>query len=143
MRTIVASGRASVYRHPAENVDEVSSFWKHWPCVLPQHGAGRKHHRPIRLTIWQREITERHPWHLIRDLIHSDGSRFSNPVRHPQRTYRYPRYTFSNRSQDIRDIFCECCDFVGVEWRQMNRWDISIAKRDSVTLMDRFVGPKR
>jgi hypothetical protein len=143
MQTIVASGRASVYPHPAENADEVSSFWKHWPCVLPQHGAGRKHHRTIRLACWQREVTERHPWRLIRGLIHSDGSRFINPVRHPKRTYWYPRYTFSNRSQDIRDIFCEHCALVGVEWRQMNRWDISVARRDSVALMDRFVGPKR
>src|SRR5262245_1922679 len=90
MRIVVASGRASVYPHPAENADEVSSFWKHWPCLLPQHGAERKHHRPINLTAWQREITERHPWRLIRGLIHSDGSRFINPVRHARRKYRYP-----------------------------------------------------
>lgn len=39
--------------------------------------------------------------------------------------------------------FCEYCDEVGVEWRVMNRWTISVAKRDSVASMDRFIGPKR
>jgi hypothetical protein len=73
MRTIVGSGRASVYPHPAEQADEVSSYWKHWPCVLPQHGRGRKHNRRIELTDWQREITECHPGHprhLLRVLQH-------------------------------------------------------------------------
>jgi len=22
---------------------EVSAYWKHWPCLFPQHGRGRKH----------------------------------------------------------------------------------------------------
>jgi hypothetical protein len=75
-------------------------------------------------------------------LIHSDGCRFTNPVRHPKKTYRYTRYTFCNHSDDIRGLFCEACDMVGVEWRRMNRWNISVARRDSVALMDRYIGPK-
>jgi hypothetical protein len=142
MQSIVPSGHASVYPHIHEKADEVSSFWKHWPCLLPQHGRGRKHERTIALTDWQRDVTERHPWSFLRGLIHSDGSRFINPVKHPKRTYMYPRYTFTNRSQDIRDLFCEYCDKVGVGWRPMNRWNVSVARRESVALMDRFIGPK-
>ncbi len=41
-----------------------------------------------------------------------------------RRTYRYPRYEFSNRSDDIRAIFCKYCDCLGIEWRRMNRWSI-------------------
>jgi len=59
------------------------------------------------------------------------------------KTYRYPRYNFTNHSDDIRAVFCEYCDKVGVEWRRMNRWSISVARRDSVALMDRRIGPKR
>ena len=29
--------------------------WKHWPCLFPQHGPGRKHERKIRLEAWQRD----------------------------------------------------------------------------------------
>jgi hypothetical protein len=35
------------------NCIDVSAFWKHWPCVFPQHGPGRKHERSIQLRPWQ------------------------------------------------------------------------------------------
>jgi len=25
----------------------VQNCWKHWPCLLPQHGPGRKHERAL------------------------------------------------------------------------------------------------
>lgn len=121
----------------------VGAYSRQWPCVLPQHGPGNKHLRPIVLADWQRQICDRFPERLLRGLIHSDGCRSINTIRHPKRTYRYPRYQFSNRSDDIRAIFCEYCDRIGVEWRVMNRWTISVARRDSVALLDRMVGPKR
>ena len=142
MRRIVPSGRASVYSRPTDRVDEVSAFSKHWPCLIPQHGPGRKHERDIELKEWQREVLDGHPWRFLRGLVHSDGSRFTNVIRHPNRVYRYPRYNFTNHSDDIRDLFCEYCDKVGVRWRQMNRWNISVARCESVARMDRFVGPK-
>src|ERR671915_314376 len=40
---------------------EVSAFWKHWPCLFPQHGRGPKHKRPIKLWSWQEAIVRRHP----------------------------------------------------------------------------------
>jgi hypothetical protein len=39
-------------------------------------------------------------------------------------------------------LFVQACDAVGVEARQMNQWTISVARRKSVALLDRFVGPK-
>ena len=53
------------------------------------------------------------------------------------------RYGFTNRSDDIRQIFCDACDALGVEWRVMKADTISIARRDSVARLDSFVGPKR
>ena len=64
-----------------EGCTEVGSYSKHWPCVFPQHGSGRKHDRRIVLEPWQRWVAvERHPELLLRGLIHSDGSRFVNQV---------------------------------------------------------------
>jgi hypothetical protein len=57
-------------------------------------------------------------------------------------TYSYPRYFFSNESADIRAIFCDYCERLGLRWTQSNRRNISIAHRDSVALLDEFVGPK-
>ena len=122
---------------------EISSYSKHWPCVFPQHGPGRKHERTIALEPWQRWVAvERHPQLLLRGLIHSDGCRVTNRVRARGKQYEYRRYMFSNRSDDIRRIFTDACDRAGIEWRQSNGWTISVSRRSSIEAMDRFIGPK-
>jgi hypothetical protein len=121
----------------------VQCYSRQWICLLPQHGAGLKHLRRIVLAPWQRAITHEHPRELIRGLIHSDGSRFQNPVVRGGRRYVYPRYELSNRSEDIKAIFCEHLDLLGIAWRRANRYNISIARREAVAALDAFVGPKR
>ena len=125
---------------------EVKAYSNHWPCLFPQHGPGRKHLRKIELADWQREIVERHPWELIRGLIHSDGCRIANwttrGVAGEVKRYEYPRYFFTNFSADSRGIHCWALDMVGVEWRYSNARNTSVAKRASVALMDTLVGPK-
>lgn len=39
----------------------------------------------------------------------------------------YPRYHFYNASADIRRIFGEACDALGIEWRHNNARSISVA----------------
>ena len=143
MSLALPSSRTSVRQSKRASMLIASSNGKHWSCLVPQHGGGPKHRRVIALEPWQVGILDRHPWMFLRGLIHSDGCRFSNPSIHRDRTYRYTRYSFSNRSDEIRELFCRYCDAVGVEWKRMNRWNISIARRPSVTLMDRHIGPKR
>jgi hypothetical protein len=86
------------------------------------------------------------PRPFIRGLIHSDGSRclnrFSVELKDGPRQYSYPRYFFTNYSADIRGIFCDACDRIGVRWSQSNWRNISISHRKSVALLDSFVGPK-
>jgi transcriptional regulator with XRE-family HTH domain len=139
----VRGRRGALRPHPTSSVIDVSSHWKHWPCLFPQHGPGRKHERRIALVDWQQRIVDAHPDQLVRGLIHSDGSRYINRIRHPHKTYEYVRYEFSNRSQDIKRIFCDACDALGIESRVMNRKAISVARRASVAKLDSFVGPKR
>jgi hypothetical protein len=120
-----------------------SAYSRTWPCLLPQHGSGPKHLREITLADWQKALTTAHPNAFIRGLIHSDGCRSFNTVTANGKRRRYARYTFSNRSDDIRAIFCEHLDLLGIPWRRMNRWNISIARREAVARLDEFVGPKR
>jgi hypothetical protein len=120
----------------------ITSYWKTWPCLFPQHGAGRKHNRPIVLEPWQLELVEADPRGLIRGLIQTDGWRGTNKVHVKGRDYEYPRYQFSNRSDDIRRIFTDACDLLDVAWRPWGRWHISVARRDSVAKLDEFVGLK-
>jgi hypothetical protein len=102
-----------------------------------------KHQRRIELLDWQSGIVERNSERFLRGLIHSDGCRSINRVVVNGKSYSYPRYTFSNASPDIRGLFCAACDRLGIEWRQMNARNVSVARRDSVSRLDEFVGPKR
>jgi hypothetical protein len=116
---------------------------KHWPCLLPQHGPGRKHERLIALESWQQEIVDAHPQEFLTGLIHSDGNRSINTIRKKSgKVYEYPRYFFTNKSEDIRRIFCTTCDTLGVHWHQNNWNNISIARSDDVAYLDQFIGPK-
>jgi hypothetical protein len=120
----------------------VQSYWKHWRCLFPQHGPGKKHKRPIELADWQAAIVGEHPWPLIRGLIHSDGCRAINRVITRGKSYSYPRYFFANESRDILAIMGDALDRVGVQWRFNRPNSISIAQAASVELVDRHVGPK-
>jgi hypothetical protein len=143
MTAVLPASKVGKYKRRHEECIQVSSYSKHWPHLFPQHGPGMKHTRPIKLEPWQRSIVEAHPEQLIRGLIHSDGCRCVNRVVRRGKRYEYRRYFFSNVSDDIRSIFCEALDQVGVAWRQDGRNVISVARRDAVALLDTFVGPKR
>jgi Homeodomain-like domain len=118
--------------------DELYSYSKSWPCFFPQHGPGKKHAREIALTAWQWRHVERWPMLLLRGLIHSDGCRFQNTGR----AWSHPRYSFANKSEDIKGIFCDTCDLVGLHWTRSGEKTIYVSKKADVALLDRFVGPK-
>jgi hypothetical protein len=61
-----------------EGCTEVASHSKHWLCLFPQHGPGKKHHRTIELAVWQQQLVDLDPRPLVRGLLHSDGCRVLN-----------------------------------------------------------------
>ncbi|MGH7607820.1 MAG: transcriptional regulator [Gemmatimonadales bacterium] len=126
---------------------DLSCYSKHWPCLFPQHGPGRKHERRIMLEQWQRGIAyDRYPDLFLRGLIHSDGCRAMNTVTSQllsgRKQYTYPRYFFKNESADIRGFFIEACSRLSVECRYSQPNTISVARRASVAKLDSFIGPK-
>lgn len=133
-----------------EGCAAVTSYSPHWPRLFPQHGPGKKHQRRIVLEPWQQEIVDAHPWEFIRGLIHSDGCRIVNwtekLVAGERKRYEYPRYFFANKSDDIRKLFTDTLGKVGVEWTTLARgsdpFNISVARKASVALMDAHIGPK-
>ncbi|EPH45306.1 hypothetical protein STRAU_1644 [Streptomyces aurantiacus JA 4570] len=110
-----------VFRIQRQGCQYVTCYSKHWPCLFPQHGPGRKHERTIALEPWQQEIVDAHPWEFIRGLIHSDGCRITNwttrVVGGAPKRYEYPRYFFTNTSTDIIGLFTDTLDRLGVEWK--------------------------
>jgi hypothetical protein len=53
-----------------------------------------------------------------------------------------PEADYSNRSSDIRRLFTDALDELGVEWRPWGRFHVSVARRRAVALLDAHVGPK-
>ena len=135
--TLMPGHRASVEKQPNECV-VVSLYSKHWPCLLPQHGPGKKHLRPIRLEPWQELLVKQATEEFIRGLIDSDGCR----VVANDRGVRSVRYHFSNRSDDIRGIFCAALDDLGIPWTRPSQYIIAVYRKAAVARLDEFVGPK-
>ena len=142
MELVSPTGGASIHRYPGRNSVTILGYSRSWRCLFPQHGPGKKHQRRIALEPWQERLVHRDPRPFVRGLIQSDGWRGLNRVTVKGRNYAYPRYQFSNRSDDIRRLFTDACDLLGIAWRPWGRWHISVARRDAVARMDEFVGPK-
>jgi hypothetical protein len=117
---------------------ELFAYSKSWPCLFPQHGPGRKHEREIRLSEWQGSLVARWPALLLRGLIHSDGCRFQSTGR----GWSHPRYSFANQSEDIKKIFCDTCELMGLHWTRSGRKTIYVSRKADVATLDRFVGPE-
>ena len=120
------------------NAVEIGCYSKAWPLLFPQHGPGPKHTRRIELAPWQEEIVDEFREQFLRGLIHSDGCRVLNRVSGKD----YPRYFFTQVSDDIRDLFCATCRRLGIHYTQSNWKTISVARSESVSVLDEFVGPE-
>ena len=92
-------------------------------------------------------MVERHPGEFLRGLFHSDGSRVRNwataTVAGERKRYDYPRWQFTNTSDDIRRLCCWALDLVEVPWRQSNATTISVSTRAGVARLDALIGLKR
>lgn len=134
------------YRVAAPGTIVVQAYWKHWPCLFPQHGQGRKHERTLSLESWQREIIEAHPADFLRGLFHSDGSLVKNwatrMVAGNKRRYDYPRWQFVNESRDIMQWCRDALDLVEIGYRQTKPRVLSVSRRDDVARLTALIGEK-
>jgi hypothetical protein len=56
--------------------------------------------------------------------------------------YEYVRYFFSNHSADIRQIFMDHCQLLGIRVTQSNYRNLTVSHRNSVAILEEIVGPK-
>jgi hypothetical protein len=139
MRAVMSGNHVDVRQtQKGHNCMQVGSYSRSLPCLFPQHGPGMKHTRSIVPADWQRSLVDQDPRPLLRGLIHSDGCRVINK----SMGYEYLRYMFVNASPDIRGIFTDACDQLGIPWRQSAHRTISIARREGIEILDSFVSPK-
>jgi hypothetical protein len=135
---ILMPGQSAATLRLPKNCTEVSMYSKHWPCLFPQHGPGKKHLRPIRLEPWQEVLVKGATEQFVRGLIDSDGCR----VVANDRGVKSVRYHFSNRSDDIRGLFCSALDDLGIPWTCPSRYQVAVYRKAAVARLDEFVGPK-
>jgi hypothetical protein len=135
--TVMTGQRAAILERTG-NWAEVYLYSNHWPCLLPQHGPGRKHHRRIALEPWQQVIVDQQPEEFVCGLLHSDGCR----VVANDRGVASVRYHFSNRSEDIIGLFTMALDALAIPWRRSSRYVVSIYRKAATARLDEFVGPK-
>lgn len=144
MRTVKPGSRPHTRARPGCVLTTVS--WKHWTCVFPQHGPGRKHERTLVLQPWQESIVAAHPAAFLRGLFHSDGCRVRNwatrTVGGQRRRYEYPRWQFVNHSPEIRAWCGAALDRLGIAWRASSPVTISVSRREAVARLDAAIGPK-
>jgi hypothetical protein len=144
VRRLRPDGRVFHVRAPGTIV--VQAHWKHWPCLFPQHGPGRKHERPIVLMDWQRHVVERLPGDFLRGLFHSDGSRTRNwasrTVGGVTKRHDYPRWEFVNRSDDILGLCTWALDLEGIAWRRPRVNAVAVSRQDDVRRLDDLIGTK-
>ncbi len=131
-------GQRSAVQALPKNCVQVGLYSKHWPCLFPQHGPGKKHARRIALEPWQQELVNQATAEFVLGLIHSDGCR----VIANDRGVRSVRYHFSNRSEDIIGLFTEALDQLGIHWTRSTKYIVSIYRKADTARLDEFVGPK-
>ncbi|WP_264011013.1 LAGLIDADG family homing endonuclease [Mycolicibacterium peregrinum] len=131
-------GQHAALVHRKDNCVDVSLCSNHWPCLLPQHGPGKKHTRPIRLEPWQEALVKRAPEDFLRGLIHSDGCR----VVANDRGVKSIRYHFTNHSEDILNLFTAALDHLGIPWTRSTKYVVSIYRKAATARLDEFIGPK-
>ncbi|MEM9952820.1 MAG: helix-turn-helix domain-containing protein [Chloroflexota bacterium] len=116
----------------------VNCYSQQLPELFPQHGEGKKHDRDIILEEWQERIVDAYPLEFFRGLYHSDGSRAQNIVKGKN----YPRYMFSNYSDDIRKLFTDTAEKLGLTWTTANARNVAISRREDVAWLDEHIGEK-
>jgi hypothetical protein len=127
------------HTRPMTGAVNTTVSWKHWPCLFPQHGPGRKHERRLRVEEWQQDIVQAH----LADFLRGALPLRRMPGRHgvtrivagERKRYDYPRWQFVNHSDDIRRFCTDALDLLEIPWRRSNRYCVSVSTRAGVALL--------
>ena len=131
-------------QHPG--CTEVVSTSRHWPCLFPQHGPGRKHLRRIELESWQRPLWRHMPGTLPVAYSIRTAIAVSTGYEHVSLTETTGMSIRAICSATSPRTFCGCAGrrWTGSGWCGASHGGtvISVARREAVARLDEFVGPK-
>lgn len=139
---MLAVAAKSVHRVQQTGCVNVQSYSNHWPCLLPQHGPGRKHERRIYLADWQQPIIDANSDSFLAWTI---SVRWL--PRYQQGTTRGGKLFLSEihlleRVGDIMRLCKASLDRLAIGWRVCRRTMLSVARMEDVAALDHHVGTK-
>ena len=102
------------------------------PKLFPQHGKGLKNSRDVRLLKWQYDLLNYK--YLFAGLLHSDGCIYIDRG--------YKMCIFSNTSNDILNLFTECCDKLNLRYT-ITKNHVNIRRRKEVSWISENIGDKK
>lgn len=125
------------------NCREVKTYSKRLSLLFPQVGKKCKHERKLIFTEWQMDIIKQYPKEFIRACFQSDGCVFTHTVNN----YKYKRYSFTNKSEDIIDLFLFCLKQVGIEKEKylhpQKHFLVQNFKKDQLPLLESIIFEKK
>jgi intein-encoded DNA endonuclease-like protein len=139
LQQLLPNNKVQCKKHYLFNSHILSAYSQHIPEMFPQHGLGRKHTRKIELEDWQQTIVDEFPIEFLRGLYHSDGSR--SVVRNKGSKRSYVWYQFAQKSLDIRKLYTDTLDKLGIAWTQQHR-NTSVYRKVHTEFLDQVLGPK-
>ena len=75
---LAVKGGGSCHINSKPRCIAILGYWMHWPCLLPQHGAGRKHERPSRWSHGSERSSRLTRGRCCAGSCASDGCRITN-----------------------------------------------------------------
>jgi transposase len=125
------------------NCKEVKTYSKKISILFPHVQKGRKHERKLIFTDWQMDILKQYPKEFIRACFQSDGCIYLQKCKNKF----YKRYAFTNKSQDIIDLFLYCLKLVGIEKQKYlhpdDKYVIQNFKKDHLPLLESIIFEKK
>ena len=110
LQTIFPTSSINIRKRKQSNCFMVSTYTKKIFDLFPQHGRGAKHTRKLNFADWQLKIIEEFPREFVKGCIESDGSIYIQTIG----KYTYKKYTFTNKSEDIIDLFLQTLGLIGI-----------------------------
>jgi hypothetical protein len=125
------------------NCKEVKTHSKKLSLLFPQIGSKRKHERKLIFTEWQMDVIIQHPNQFIRACFQSDGCIYIQK----SKNRFYKRYAFTNKSEDIIDLFLICLKQVGLNKQKYfhpdGKYIIQNFTKDDVKILESIIDEKK
>lgn len=129
IKELFPANKVTISNWHTENCKSISVYNSELVSLFPQHGVGRKHTRKIKLEGWQENIVKQNTQEFLSGLMDSDGCVFIAN----QSGKEYVRAQFTNKSEDIKDLFCWVCDLLGISyWRKVGYKNINIQRKKDI-----------